>query len=92
MIVWINENNAPVASSAAGLLQNRELGSRRASSGKQQFTAALGALAQNEVSRWPRQRVFGLFFYLRDDDDGCALCVTEDRKTVYKVCIVTNYL
>jgi hypothetical protein len=47
--------------------------------------AALGALAQNEASRWPRQRVFGFFYYLRDDEDGCALYLTEDQKTVYKV-------
>jgi len=68
---------------------NQQLGGRAWSQGTQQATA-LRTLAQNEASQWATQRVSGFFYYVRDADDGCALCVTEDLKIVYKVFFPTT--
>lgn len=47
--------------------------------------AALRALARNECAHWPRQLIFGTFYHSRDDEDGAALCVSEELQTVYRV-------
>jgi hypothetical protein len=67
-----------------GPAQNREPGGCNASAGLQEITPALGLLAQNETADWQLRHLSGVFIYVRDDDDGCALFVAGDQKAVYR--------
>jgi hypothetical protein len=61
----------------------REVHGRK--SQKPGFEAALHPLVKNECAQWPRQRVHGVFYYVRDAEDGASLLVDEHLRSVYKV-------
>ena len=45
----------------------------------------LHKIAKEETLHWHKQRVYGYFYFVAEDEEGAAFLVSEDRSKVYRV-------
>ena len=76
MLDWCKQQ-APSAKS----IRKREIGIAE----KKQMTTALHLLASRELKSWPRQRVTGYFFFVKEAANGAAILIDENMTHVYSV-------